>query len=105
MLKLSSTSGTTESGEAVKKRRVKPSKRSGMKVIEDRPVVEDDLKEVEEKARLEALHGEEEMSKMAARLMKGICLRVWEERAELKRKKVELERNVARLKTDQLKEG
>ncbi|KAF6147269.1 hypothetical protein GIB67_013090 [Kingdonia uniflora] len=65
----------------------------------------DDLKEVEKKARLAALHGEEEMSKMAARLMKGICLKVEEERVELKRKKVELKRNVARFKTDLLKEG
>ncbi|KAF6139141.1 hypothetical protein GIB67_009984 [Kingdonia uniflora] len=45
--------------------------------------------------RLAALHREEEMSKMAAHLMKGICLGVEEERAELKWKKVELERNVA----------
>ncbi|KAF6157954.1 hypothetical protein GIB67_015270 [Kingdonia uniflora] len=50
-------------------------------------MVEDDWKEVEEKARLAALHWEEEMSRMAARLMKGICLMVKEEIAELKRKK------------------
>ncbi|KAF6175770.1 hypothetical protein GIB67_035897 [Kingdonia uniflora] len=41
----------------------------------------------------------------ATRLMKGICLGVEEERVELKRKKVELERNAARLKTDLIKEG
>ncbi|KAF6161787.1 hypothetical protein GIB67_008548 [Kingdonia uniflora] len=38
-------------------------------------------------------------------LMKGICLEVEEERAELKMKKVKLERNVARLKTNFLNEG
>ncbi|KAF6159208.1 hypothetical protein GIB67_022887 [Kingdonia uniflora] len=100
-----STYGTTGSGEAVKKRRVEPSEMSGMKVVEDRPIVKDDLKEVEEKARMAALHGEEKMSKMAACLMKGICLGVEKERAELKRKKAELERNTAQLKTDMLKMG
>ncbi|KAF6144250.1 hypothetical protein GIB67_024477 [Kingdonia uniflora] len=40
----------------------------------------------------------------ATRLMKGICLGVKEERAELKRKKVKLERNLARLKSDLSKE-
>ncbi|KAF6138582.1 hypothetical protein GIB67_032476, partial [Kingdonia uniflora] len=64
----------------------------------------DGWKEVEEKTRLAALHGMEEMSIMAARLMKGICLGVEEERAELKRKKVDLERNEARLKSDLSKE-
>ncbi|KAF6158361.1 hypothetical protein GIB67_022441 [Kingdonia uniflora] len=76
-----------------------------VKVVGDRPIVEDDWKEVKEKVRLAALHGEKEMSKMAARLMKGIYLGVEEERAELKRKKVELERNIARLKSDLSKEG
>ncbi|KAF6156561.1 hypothetical protein GIB67_000026 [Kingdonia uniflora] len=42
--------------------------------------------------------------KKAARLMKGICFIVEEERVELKRKKVELEKNVARLKSDLSKE-
>ncbi|KAF6141125.1 hypothetical protein GIB67_006570 [Kingdonia uniflora] len=87
MLNHPSTSGTTGSGEAIekaKKRRVEPSVILGVKVTEDRLVVEDDLKEVVEKSSLAAFHGEEEMSKMAARLMKGICLGVEEERAELK---------------------
>ncbi|KAF6172093.1 hypothetical protein GIB67_029511 [Kingdonia uniflora] len=61
--------------------------------------------EVEETARLAALHGVEKMSKTVTRLMKGICLGVEKERAEMKRKKVKLKRNVARLKTDLLKEG
>ncbi|KAF6158535.1 hypothetical protein GIB67_040049 [Kingdonia uniflora] len=104
MLKRPSTSGTTGSGKAVKKRRVEPSEMSGMKLVEDRPIAEDDLKGVEKKARLATLHKEEEMSKMAVRLINGICLGVEEERAELKRKKVELERNVGRLKNDLLKE-
>ncbi|KAF6154435.1 hypothetical protein GIB67_028327 [Kingdonia uniflora] len=41
----------------------------------------------------------------AARLMKGICPGVEEKKAKLKRKKVKLERNVARLKYDLSKEG
>ncbi|KAF6146239.1 hypothetical protein GIB67_011711 [Kingdonia uniflora] len=41
----------------------------------------------------------------ATYLMKGICLGVEEERDELKKKKVELKRSVARLKIDLLKEG
>ncbi|KAF6142815.1 hypothetical protein GIB67_002679 [Kingdonia uniflora] len=105
MLRCPSTSEATGSGEAVKKRRVEPSEILGMKVVEDLPVMDDNLKEVEEKSRLAALHGEEEMRKMAVRLMKGICLRVEEVRAELKRKKIEFKRNVARLKTDLVKEG
>ncbi|KAF6134107.1 hypothetical protein GIB67_013504 [Kingdonia uniflora] len=104
MLKRLLTSGPTGSSKALKKRRVEPSEMSGMKVIKDRPIVEDDLKEVEEKARLAALHGEKEMRKIVTHLMKGICLGDEEERAELKWKKVNLERNVARLKTDMHKE-
>ncbi|KAF6170344.1 hypothetical protein GIB67_043034 [Kingdonia uniflora] len=48
---------------------------------------------------------QEETELEATRLMKGICLRVEEERAELKRKKVELKRNVAQLKIYLLKVG
>ncbi|KAF6152558.1 hypothetical protein GIB67_013005 [Kingdonia uniflora] len=91
MLKRPSTSGTTGSGKAMKKRRDATFEMLGMKVVEDRPIVEDDLKEVEES--------------QAACLIKGICLGAEKERAELKRKKVELERNVTRLKIDLLKEG
>ncbi|KAF6134749.1 hypothetical protein GIB67_002150 [Kingdonia uniflora] len=105
MLKRPSALGTTGSSEPVEKRRgVKP-KMSGMKVVDDRLVVEDDWKEVEENARLAALHKEEEMSRMAARLMKGICLGVEEEKAERKRKKAELERNIVQLKFNLSKEG
>ncbi|KAF6167351.1 hypothetical protein GIB67_043212 [Kingdonia uniflora] len=57
------------------------------------------LKEVEERARLTAHNGEEEMSKM------GICLGVEEEKAELRNGRIELEKNVARLKADLIKEG
>ncbi|KAF6148610.1 hypothetical protein GIB67_042569, partial [Kingdonia uniflora] len=42
---------------------------------------------------------------LAARLMKGICLGVEEENAELKKGKVELEKNIAQLKVDLIKEG
>ncbi|KAF6142134.1 hypothetical protein GIB67_037052 [Kingdonia uniflora] len=105
MLKRPSASGTTRSGEAgEKRRRVKP-EMLRLKVLDGRAVVEDDWKEVEENARLAALHGEEEMITMAARLMKGICLGVEEEMADLKWKKVELKRNVARLKSNLRKEG
>ncbi|KAF6134685.1 hypothetical protein GIB67_002086 [Kingdonia uniflora] len=41
----------------------------------------------------------------AARLMKGICLGVGEERVEMKRKKVKLKKECARLKSDLNKEG
>ncbi|KAF6155906.1 hypothetical protein GIB67_039237 [Kingdonia uniflora] len=64
-----------------------------MKVVEDQPVMEENLKKVEENTRLADLRGEEEMRKMATRLMKGICLGVMGEIAELKRKKVVAERN------------
>ncbi|KAF6172214.1 hypothetical protein GIB67_024836 [Kingdonia uniflora] len=93
------------SGEVGEKRRRVESEMLGLNVIEDRPMVDDDWKEVEEKSRLAALHGEEEMNIMAARLMKGICLGVEEERAELNRKKVKLKRSVARLKSDLTNEG
>ncbi|KAF6141581.1 hypothetical protein GIB67_023753 [Kingdonia uniflora] len=66
--------GTTGSGEAVKKekkRRVEPSELSGGKVVEDRSDVEDDWKEVEEKARLAPLHEAKEMSKMSDLSKKG----------------------------------
>ncbi|KAF6163837.1 hypothetical protein GIB67_016177 [Kingdonia uniflora] len=105
MLKRPSTSGIMGSGETMKKRRVEPSEMSGIMIVEDRPIVEDALEEVEEKTMLAAHHGVEEMSKMAVPLMTGICLEVGEERVELKRKKVELKRIVARLKTNLLKEG
>ncbi|KAF6166018.1 hypothetical protein GIB67_012915 [Kingdonia uniflora] len=66
MLKSVATSGTTGSGESVKEKRrmVESSEKSGEKVAEERPVVLDDLKEVEERARLAAFHREEDTSKM-----------------------------------------
>ncbi|KAF6175848.1 hypothetical protein GIB67_003336 [Kingdonia uniflora] len=64
---------------------------------QDRPAVEDELKVMVEKVRLAAQNGEEEMSKMAARLMKGICLGVKEEKAELRKRIVELEMNIVNL--------
>ncbi|KAF6135252.1 hypothetical protein GIB67_035323, partial [Kingdonia uniflora] len=48
---------------------------------------------------------EKKKKRRAASLMKGICLRIEEERAELKKKKAELERRIARLKSDLSKEG
>ncbi|KAF6143541.1 hypothetical protein GIB67_029710 [Kingdonia uniflora] len=106
ILKRSSPSGTTGSGEIdrkEKRRRIKPLGRSGEKGAEKRPAAEDDLKEVEERARLAGLHGED-MSRMVARLVKGIWLRVEEEKFELMKVKVELEKKIARAKADALKE-
>ncbi|KAF6147456.1 hypothetical protein GIB67_022116 [Kingdonia uniflora] len=58
----------------------------------------------EERARLAALHGEEDMSKMVTRLVRGIWLGVEEEKFELKKVKIELEKKVARVKAYTLKE-
>ncbi|KAF6155065.1 hypothetical protein GIB67_035812 [Kingdonia uniflora] len=102
MLKRGSTFGTTGSGEVeggAKKRRVEPFELTAAKVIEDRPVIGEELKEIEERARLATLNGEEEMSKMAAHLIKGICLWAEEEKVELKK-----EKKVARLKADLINE-
>ncbi|KAF6154419.1 hypothetical protein GIB67_028311 [Kingdonia uniflora] len=75
MLKALPASGTTRSGEVTKdKRKVKPSEESGEKVAKGRSASVDDLKEVEERARLAALQGEEDTSKMVPRLVKGIWL-------------------------------
>ncbi|KAF6156432.1 hypothetical protein GIB67_009090 [Kingdonia uniflora] len=98
-------SGSGTATEKVKKRRVEPFEVSCGKVVENKPNVEDNWKEVAEKARLAVLREEGEKRKMAARLMKGICLRVEEEIVEQKRKMIELDRNVARLKNDLSKEG
>ncbi|KAF6158434.1 hypothetical protein GIB67_022031 [Kingdonia uniflora] len=73
-----SVSGEVEGG--AKKKRVDPSyELIGAKVAENRPGVEDELKSMEDRARLAARKGVEEMSKVAARLMKGICLGMEEE--------------------------
>ncbi|KAF6138858.1 hypothetical protein GIB67_018589 [Kingdonia uniflora] len=81
MLKALSASGTTGSGEVTKdkRRRVKPSGELGEKVVEGRSAAVDGLKEVEERARLAVLHGEEDTSKMVARLVKGIWLGYYKE--------------------------
>ncbi|KAF6170977.1 hypothetical protein GIB67_014794 [Kingdonia uniflora] len=65
-LKALPTSGTIGSSEIVKekRRRVEHLRELGEKVAEGRPAAVDDLKEVEERARLAALHEEEDTSKM-----------------------------------------
>ncbi|KAF6139045.1 hypothetical protein GIB67_010771 [Kingdonia uniflora] len=102
MLKRGSTSGTTGSGEVegeAKKIRVDPSSELiRTKVAENRPGEEDELKAMEDRARLAARKGVEEKNKVTAHLMKGICLGMEEE-------KVELEKKVARLKSDLVREG
>ncbi|KAF6175192.1 hypothetical protein GIB67_022873 [Kingdonia uniflora] len=99
MLKRPSASGTTGSGEVKgkeKRRKIKPSGKLGEKVAEERPAAEDDLKEGEERVRLAALHGDEDMNKM---------LGVEEEKSELKKAKIELEKKIARAKADAFKDG
>ncbi|KAF6166067.1 hypothetical protein GIB67_012964 [Kingdonia uniflora] len=64
----------------------------------------DDLKEVEERARLAVLYREEDSRKMVARLIKGIWLSIEEEKSELKKANIELEKELARSRTDALKE-
>ncbi|KAF6143528.1 hypothetical protein GIB67_029697, partial [Kingdonia uniflora] len=109
ILKRDSTSGTTGSGEVdgeVKKRRVDlSSELIWVKVVYNRPGIEDELKAVEKMARLAVRNGEEEMSKMATRLMKGICLGMEEDNVEPEKGKAELEKKVAYLKTDLAREG
>ncbi|KAF6139088.1 hypothetical protein GIB67_010814, partial [Kingdonia uniflora] len=91
MLKTLPASGTTGSGEVVKekRRRVKPSGESGEKVVEGRSALVDDLKEVEERV---------------VRLVKGMWLGIEEERSKLKKVKSELEKDLARTKTEAIKE-
>ncbi|KAF6165517.1 hypothetical protein GIB67_015840 [Kingdonia uniflora] len=60
--------------------------------------------EVEERARLTILQGKEDTSQMVARLVKGIWQGIEEQESELKKAKSELEKNLARAKTDALKE-
>ncbi|KAF6149842.1 hypothetical protein GIB67_010916 [Kingdonia uniflora] len=99
-------SGTTVSGEVAqgKRRRVEPLGGLGGKVAEVQPISGDDLIEVEERARLAILHGKEDTNHMVIRLVKGIWLGIEEQKSELKKAKNELEKNLARAKTDALKE-
>ncbi|KAF6163831.1 hypothetical protein GIB67_016171 [Kingdonia uniflora] len=80
------------------KRRVES---SGEKVAEVRPAAVDDLREVEERARLAALHGGEDTSKMVARLVKGIWIGIEEEKSELKKAKSKLEKDLAKVEANQ----
>ncbi|KAF6152910.1 hypothetical protein GIB67_039617 [Kingdonia uniflora] len=106
MLKALLASDTPGSGEVTKfkRRRVEPSGESRDKVAEVRSAAVDGLKEVEERARLAVLHGEEDLRKMAARLVKGIWLGIEEEKSKLKKANVELEKELARSRTNALKE-
>ncbi|KAF6145558.1 hypothetical protein GIB67_037591, partial [Kingdonia uniflora] len=76
----------------------------GEKVAKGRSVSVDDLKEVEEKARLAILQGKEDTSQMVARLVKGIWRGIKEQESELEKANNELEKNLALAKTDALKE-
>ncbi|KAF6170770.1 hypothetical protein GIB67_015722 [Kingdonia uniflora] len=103
MLKSLPALGATESGEVAKEKRRRV-KYSGEKVAEVRPVAVDDLREVEERARLATLHGDEDTSKMVAHLLKGIRLGIEEEKIELKKMKSGLEKNLAWAKTEAMME-
>ncbi|KAF6141957.1 hypothetical protein GIB67_037925, partial [Kingdonia uniflora] len=107
MLKTLPASGTTGSGEVAndKRRKVKPSGESGEKVVEGRSASVDDLKEVEERARLAILQGEEDTSQMVAHLIKGMWPSIEEEKSVLKKAKSKLEIHLARAKTEAMKEG
>ncbi|KAF6140741.1 hypothetical protein GIB67_035168 [Kingdonia uniflora] len=84
-------SGITVSGEVAqgKRKRVEPLGGSREKVAEGQSALVDDLKEVEERTRLAILQGKEDTSQMES---------------EMKKAKRELEKNLARAKTDALKE-
>ncbi|KAF6150314.1 hypothetical protein GIB67_034013, partial [Kingdonia uniflora] len=99
-------SGATVSGEVAqgKRRRVEPSGGSEEKVAEVRSISVNDLKEVEDRAKLAILQGKEDTSQMVARLFEGIWLGIDEQESELKKAKSKLEKNLARVKTDALKE-
>ncbi|KAF6138423.1 hypothetical protein GIB67_027995 [Kingdonia uniflora] len=84
--------------------RVSPLGGSGEKVVVGRSALVDNLKEVEERARLAILQRKEDTSEMVARLVKGIWLGIEEQESKLKKAKNELEKNLARAKTDALKE-
>ncbi|KAF6158243.1 hypothetical protein GIB67_028667 [Kingdonia uniflora] len=107
MLKALPASGTTRNGEVTKykRRRVKPSRESGEKVTEGRSATVDDFKEVKERARLAVLQGGEDTSKMVAHLVKGIWLGIEDEKSDLKKANVKLEKELARSRTDALKLG
>ncbi|KAF6136263.1 hypothetical protein GIB67_042748 [Kingdonia uniflora] len=95
--------GATDSGEVANEKRMRVES-SREKVVGVRPAAVDDLREVEERARLATFHEEEDTSKVVARLVKGIWLGIKEEKFELKKAKSELERDLARAKTEAMKE-
>ncbi|KAF6140630.1 hypothetical protein GIB67_013923 [Kingdonia uniflora] len=99
----SSTTGSSEITKD-KRRRFEPSGESGEKIVEGRSATVDDLKEVEERARLAVPQGEEDTHKMVARLIKEIWLGIEEKGSELMKVNVELEKELARSRTDTLKE-
>ncbi|KAF6135835.1 hypothetical protein GIB67_028154 [Kingdonia uniflora] len=75
------------------------------KVAEWRSAMVDDLKEVKEWARLAILYEEEDTSKMVAHLVKGIWLGIEEEKSELKKANIKLDKELAQSRTDALKEN
>ncbi|KAF6166939.1 hypothetical protein GIB67_037452 [Kingdonia uniflora] len=74
------------------------------KFVEGQSTSIDDLKEVEERARLAILQGKEDTSKIVAPLVKGIWLSIEEQESGLKKAKSELEKNLARANMKALKE-
>ncbi|KAF6148228.1 hypothetical protein GIB67_012003 [Kingdonia uniflora] len=96
-------SSATESGEVTKEKRRRVES-SWEKVAKVRPAALVDLRVVEERARLAALYGEEDTSKMVARLVKEIWLGIEEEKSELKKANNELEKELAQAKIEAMKE-
>ncbi|KAF6152402.1 hypothetical protein GIB67_038025 [Kingdonia uniflora] len=94
-------SGTTISGEVAKgkRRRVEPLGDSREKVAEGRSASVDDLKEVEERAGLTILHGKEDTSCSSCQ---GDLARYRRAGVRAKKAKSELEKNLARAKTEVL---
>ncbi|KAF6148127.1 hypothetical protein GIB67_011902 [Kingdonia uniflora] len=90
-------SGTTANGEVAQgqRMRVEPLRGSRKKVAEVRFILVDNLKEVEDRAKLVILQGMEDTSQM---------LGIDEQESGLKKAKGELEKNLARAKTDAVKE-
>ncbi|KAF6167748.1 hypothetical protein GIB67_017243, partial [Kingdonia uniflora] len=95
--------GAMKSGE-VAKEKWKRLESSGEKVIEMRPAAVDNIREVEERARLAALQGEKDTSKMVAHLLKGMWLSIEEEKSEMEKTMGELEKNIARANNEAMKE-
>ncbi|KAF6148390.1 hypothetical protein GIB67_036605 [Kingdonia uniflora] len=89
-------SGAAVNGEVAqgKRKRVEHLGGSGEKVAKVRFVSMDDLKEVEERAKLAILQGKEDMRQMVTHLVEGIWLGIEERESKLKNLQVEAKANL-----------